>query len=64
MRGQKSARSRLNTLRSSFGSKPIGQITPEHVIEYVDRRLQSITGETMRKELTLSDRRRQFGEKR
>ncbi|MGI0025732.1 MAG: hypothetical protein ACREA4_11400, partial [Nitrososphaera sp.] len=28
MRGQKSARSRLKSLRLSFGSKPIGQITP------------------------------------
>lgn len=56
MRGQKSARSRLKTLRSSFGPRPIGQITPEHVIDHVDWRLQSITGETMRKELTLFSR--------
>ncbi len=56
MRGQKSARSRLKTLCTSFGPTAIGQITSEHVIEYVDRRLQSITGETMRKELTLFSR--------
>jgi len=56
MRGQKSARSRLKTLCTSFGPTLIGQITSEHVIEYVDRRLQSITGETMRKELTLFSR--------
>ncbi len=56
MRGQNSARGRLKTLCTSFGPTPIGQITSEHVIEYVDRRLQNITCETMRKELPLFSR--------
>ena len=35
---------------------PIGQITPEQVIDYVDKRLHAITSETLRKELTLFSR--------
>jgi len=54
--GHGSVHNRLNTLRSSFGEIPIGQITPEQVIDYVDKRLHAITSETLRKELTLFSR--------
>lgn len=49
-------KSRLKTICARYGDRPIGAITPEDVIAFVDWRNDMVSGETIRKELSLWSR--------